>query len=255
MTARLEILPLAPLPEVGEGDRIGELVVAAAAAAEVELAGGAIVVISQKIVSKAEGRVRALAEVEPGERAIELGTELDRDPRLVELVLAESKRIVRATPAVLIVETHAGWICANAGIDASNLPLEDSVALLPIDADASARRIRAEIAAAGGENPAVLVADSFGRPWRLGQTEVAIGCAGIATLDDWRGRTDAHGRRLEATSIAVADQLAGAADLSREKDSGRPAVLIRGAAHLWSAEDGPGAAATLQRAAGEDLFR
>jgi coenzyme F420-0:L-glutamate ligase/coenzyme F420-1:gamma-L-glutamate ligase len=255
VTARLEILPLAPLPEVGEGDRIGELVVSAATAAGVELAGGAIVVISQKIVSKAEGRVRALAEVEPGERAIELGAELERDPRLVELVLGESKRIVRATRAVLIVETHAGWICANAGIDASNLPLEDSVALLPIDADASARRIRAEIAAAGGENPAVLVADSFGRPWRLGQTEVAIGCAGIATLDDWRGRTDAHGRRLEATSIAVADQLAGAADLSREKNSGRPAVLIRGAGHLWTAGDGPGAAATLQRSPDEDLFR
>jgi coenzyme F420-0:L-glutamate ligase/coenzyme F420-1:gamma-L-glutamate ligase len=255
VTARLEILPLGPLPEVGEGDRIGDLVVAAAGDAEVELGDGAIVVISQKIVSKAEGRVRALAEVEPGERAIELGAELDRDPRLVELVLTESKRIVRATPAALIVETNAGWVCANAGIDASNLPVEGSVALLPIDADASARRIRAEIAAAAGKRPAVLVADSFGRPWRLGQTEVAIGCAGIATLDDWRGRTDAHGRRLEATSIAVADQLAGAADLSREKDSGRPAVLIRGAGHLWTADDGPGAAATLQRSADEDLFR
>ena len=108
---------------------------------------------------------------------------------------------------------------------------------------------------AAGERPGVLVADSFGQPWRLGQTEVAIGCAGIVTVDDWRGRSDAHGRRLEATSIAVADQLAGAADLSREKDSGRPAVVIRGAGHLWTTDDGPGAAATLQRSAGEDLFR
>jgi coenzyme F420-0:L-glutamate ligase/coenzyme F420-1:gamma-L-glutamate ligase len=255
VSTRLEILPLPRLPEVAEGDRIGELVVAAAAEGELELADGAIVVISQKVVSKAEGRVRELAAIEPGERAIELANELGRDPRLVELVLAESKRIVRATAAVLIVETHGGWVCANAGIDASNLPLADSVALLPIDPDESARRIRAEIAATAGGRPGVLIADSFGRPWRLGQAEVAIGCAGVTALDDWRGRADAHGRELAATSIAVADQLAGAADLSRAKDSRRPAVLIRGAERLWTADDGPGAVATLQRPAGEDLFR
>jgi coenzyme F420-0:L-glutamate ligase/coenzyme F420-1:gamma-L-glutamate ligase len=256
MSGRLESIALARLPEVAEGDLVGELVAAAATEAGITLADGEIVVVSQKVVSKAEGRVRDLAAVEPGERAIELATEIDRDPRLVELVLGESKRIVRATAAALIVETHGGWVCANAGIDASNLPGVDVVALLPLDADASARRIRAEIAAAaGGARPAVLVADSFGRPWRLGQAEVAIGSAGVATVDDWRGRPDAQGRELAATSIAVADQLAGAADLARAKDSGQPAVVIRGAEHLWTSDDGPGAAATLQRPASDDLFR
>jgi coenzyme F420-0:L-glutamate ligase/coenzyme F420-1:gamma-L-glutamate ligase len=256
MSSGLEIVPLPALPEVAEGDRIGELVVKAAAAASIELADGAVICVSQKVVSKAEGRVRDLAAVEPGERARELAAEIGRDPRLVELVLAESRRIVRATPAVLIVETLGGWICANAGIDASNLPAESAVALLPVDADASARRIRAEIAASGAAGrPAVLIADSFGRPWRIGQAEVALGCAGLVALDDWRGRADAHGRQLTATAIATADQLAGAADLARLKDSRRPAVLIRGAERLWRAEDGPGAAATLQRAAAEDLFR
>ena len=211
--------------------------------------------ISQKVVSKAEGRVRELAAVAPSEPAIELAAETDRDPRMVELVLSEAKRIVRATPAVLIVETHGGWICANAGIDSSNLPLEGTVALLPVDADASARRIRAEIAAAGAGSPGIVIADSFGRPWRLGQAEVAIGCAGVVAVDDWRGRRDAHGRPLAATSIAVADQLAGAADLAREKDSGHPVAAIRGAERLWTADDGPGAAPALQRAAEEDLFR
>ncbi len=171
-------------------------------------------------------------------------------------MLAESKRIVRATAAALIVETHGGWICANAGIDASNLPDDETVALLPLDADASARRIRAEIAgAAGGARPGVLIADSFGRPWRLGQTEVAIGCAGVAAVDDWRGRVDAHGRELAATAIAVADQLAGAADLARTKDAGLPVVVIRGAERFWTSEDGAGAAAVLQRAEADDLFR
>jgi coenzyme F420-0:L-glutamate ligase/coenzyme F420-1:gamma-L-glutamate ligase len=156
---------------------------------------------------------------------------------------------------VLIVETRGGWICANAGIDSSNLPGEDLVALLPADADASARRIRAELAAACGARPAVVVADSFGRPWRHGQAEVAIGCAGLLALDDWRGRADAHGRELAATAIAIADQLAGAADLVRDKASATPAALIRGAERWWCEDDGPGAAAVLQRPAGEDLFR
>ena len=254
MSGRLEIVALPPLPEVVDRDRLGDLIVAAAAGIA-ELADGEIVVVSQKVVSKAEGRVRDLAAVEPGRRALELAAEVDRDPRLVELVLAESRRIVRATPSALIVETHGGWTCANAGIDASNLPADESVTLLPVDADASARRIRAEIASAGGGRPGVLIADSFGRPWRLGQAEAAIGCAGLIAVDDWRGRDDAHGHPLAATSIAVADQLAGAADLSRAKDSGRPVAVIRGADRFWTRGDGPGAAAALQRPADQDLFR
>ncbi|MGZ5326472.1 MAG: coenzyme F420-0:L-glutamate ligase, partial [Solirubrobacterales bacterium] len=158
-----------------------------------------------------------------------------------------------AEPDVLICETRSGWICANAGIDASNLPA-GQVALLPLDADASARRIRAQIAEQAGASPAVLVADSFGRPWRLGQADIAIGCAGIAPLADWRGRADAAGRRLEATEIALADQIAAAADLVRDKDSRIPGAVIAGLGHLVTADDGPGAAA-MQRPPTEDLFR
>jgi coenzyme F420-0:L-glutamate ligase len=155
---------------------------------------------------------------------------------------------------VLIVETRHGWICANAGIDASNVQGSDTVALLPVDPDASARRVREGLAAAAGVRPAILVADTFGRPWRLGQTDVAIGCAGLVALDDWRGRTDQHGRTLGATRIAVADELAAAADLARTKADGVPVVVIRGAEHWVSSDDGPGAAVIRRRAA-DDLFR
>jgi coenzyme F420-0:L-glutamate ligase/coenzyme F420-1:gamma-L-glutamate ligase len=243
------VFPVEGMPEVTQGALLGELI-----ATRAELINGDVVVISQKVVSKAEGRTRQLTEVEPGSRALALAEQLERDPRMIELVLNETRRIVRAEPAALIVETHGGWICANAGIDASNVPGEEAVALLPQDADASARRIRAELGAASGGRPALIVADSFGRPWRLGQAEVAIGCAGVIPVDDWRGRRDSEGRELTATAVAVADQLAGAADLSRDKTSRRPAVLVRGADRWWTAEDGPGAAA-LRRPAAQDLFR
>ena len=249
MTRRIEIAPLAGLPEIAEGDVLGDLIAGSA-----EIADGDVIVVSQKAVSKAEGRVRRLSEVAPGERARDLARRLDKDPALVELILVESRALIRAERGVLIVETHQGWICANAGIDASNVPGEDAVALLPADPDASARRIRSEIRAACGYSPAVIVADSFGRPWRVGQTDVAIGCAGLAPLDDWRGRTDSSGRELNATLIAVADELAAAADLARDKAGAMPVVRIRGLADLVTAEDGPGAAIQ-QRAEAEDLFR
>jgi coenzyme F420-0:L-glutamate ligase / coenzyme F420-1:gamma-L-glutamate ligase len=251
----LEIVALTGLPEVGRGAALGELLAAAAREAGRQPADADVVVVAQKVVSKAEGRTRALAEVEPGERAHALAAELGKDARLVELILAESRRIVRAEGGVLIVETHGGWICANAGIDGSNVPDADAVTLLPTDADASARRIRAELARACGARPAVVVSDSFGRPWRLGQTDVAIGCAGLVALDDWRGRADAHGQPLAATAIAIADELAAAADLVRDKASGAPATLIRGAGRWRTDADGPGAAGALQRPAAEDLFR
>ena len=209
--------------------------------------------ISQKAVSKVEGRVRRLAEVEPGERARELAGSLDKDPALVELVLAESARVVRAERGVLITETRGGWVCANAGIDSSNLS-DGFVSLLPADADASARRIRSEIAAACGESPAIVIADSFGRPWRLGQADIAIGCAGLDPLADWRGRRDRQGGELAATVIAVADELASAADLTRDKDSGVPVTIVSGVGDLVTPDDGPGAAA-LRRPGDEDLFR
>ncbi len=233
---------------MAEGDQLGALIAETA-----DPAADEVVIVSQKVVSKAEGRVRSLAGVEPSEKARELAAEMEKDPALVELILAESTRVVRAERGVLITETHDGWVCANAGIDSSNLE-EGKVALLPADGDESARRIRSEIEAARGTRPAVIVADSFGRPWRVGQVDVAIGCAGLAPLDDWRGRADRAGRPLAATEIAVADELTAAADLVRDKDSGVPGAVISGRGDLVTPEDGPGAA-TLRRAAADDLFR
>jgi coenzyme F420-0:L-glutamate ligase/coenzyme F420-1:gamma-L-glutamate ligase len=175
---------------------------------------------------------------------------LGKEPNLVQLILDESKEVLRAERNVLITETHHGFVCANAGIDTSNLPEDGTVCLLPEDPDASARRIRAEITAP----VAVVISDSFGRAWRLGQAEVAIGCAGLTPLDDWRGRNDAHGRELEATMIAIADEAAAAADLVRSKDSRVPAVVVRGLSRFITSEDGPGAA-SLRRLPHEDLFR
>jgi coenzyme F420-0:L-glutamate ligase / coenzyme F420-1:gamma-L-glutamate ligase len=266
MSGELRVMPVEGMPEVREGDRVGKLI-----AERAQLEEGDIVVISQKIVSKAEGRVRRLAEVEPSERARQLAKKLGKEAELVELILSESREVLRED-RVLITETLQGFVCANAGIDSSNLPEDGTVCLLPEDPDASARRIRAEIVGGpgvgvGGQQRGapgdphtrphpigVVVADSFGRAWRVGQAEVAIGCAGLQPLDDWRGRRDASGRELGATVIAVADEVAAAADLVREKDSQVPAVVVRGLDRYVVAEDGPGAAA-LRRPPGEDLFR
>jgi coenzyme F420-0:L-glutamate ligase/coenzyme F420-1:gamma-L-glutamate ligase len=245
----LWVLAVAGIPEVSEGMRLGELI-----AERAELADGDVVVISQKVVSKAEGRIRKLSSVLPSAEARRIANAIGKEPNLVELILEESAEVLRAERGVLIVETHHGFVCANAGIDSSNLPEPETVCLLPEDPDASARRIRTEIAAAADVEVAVIVCDSFGRAWRLGQAEVAIGCAGLAPLDDWRGRLDAGGRELEATLIAVADEAAGAADLVRDKASGVPAAVVRGLGRFVSAEDGPGAAA-LRRPREEDLFR
>jgi coenzyme F420-0:L-glutamate ligase/coenzyme F420-1:gamma-L-glutamate ligase len=269
----LRIHPLRGLPEVEVSARLGELIAARAA-----LADGDVLVIAQKAVSKAEGRIRRLDSVVPGPRARELAAELGKEPALVELILAESREVLRAERGVLITETHHGFVCANAGIDSSNLPEEGTVCLLPEDPDASARNLRVEIASAmerehgvglAGHSArsasaeahsmlpptlAVVISDSFGRAWRLGQAEVAIGCAGLTPLDDWRGRSDAHGHELEATQIAIADEAAAAADLVRGKDSGVPAVVVRGLDRFVTPGDGPGAAA-LRRATADDLFR
>ncbi|MGH2990474.1 MAG: coenzyme F420-0:L-glutamate ligase [Solirubrobacterales bacterium] len=249
MTGGIEVRPVAGVGEVREGDRLGDLLVGAAALQDED-----VLVVSQKIVSKSEGRIRRLAEVEPEDRARELAIELDKDPALVQLVLEESRSVVRARAGVLITETRSGWICANAGIDASNVPGEDTVTLLPLDPDASARRIRSEIRSAARQAPAVVISDSFGRPWRLGQLDVAIGCAGLAPLDDWRGRGDRSGRRLAATVVALADEAAAAADLVKIKDAGVPAAIVRGLGDRVTEADGPGAAA-IQRPSPEDLFR
>lgn len=249
MSAELRVLPVPGLPEFAAGMRIGEEVAQAA-----ELRDGDVLVLAQKVASKAEGRLRRLDSVEPGPEARRLAAELGKEPALVELILAESRAVLRAERGVLITETHHGFVCANAGVDTSNLPKPGMACLLPEDPDASARRVRAEIREAAGAAPAVIVADSFGRAWRLGQTEVAIGCAGITPLDDWRGRADAEGRELRATLIAVADQAAAAADLVRGKASRVPAAIVRGLDRHVTVDDGPGAAA-LRRPPAEDLFR
>jgi len=241
---------MAGLGEVLPGEDLGA---ALAAAAPKGLGEGDVLVVAHKVVSKAEGRVRSLAAVEPGERARTLATEHGKDPRLVQVVLDESVRVVRAGHGVLICETRHGLVCANAGVDRSNVSEEGSVVLLPEDPDRSARELRAAVATARGVAPAVVISDSFGRPWRLGQTDVAVGAAGLVALDDWRGRPDARGRELEATEIAVADAVAAAADLARAKDSREPAVLVRGLGRFVTREDGPGAAA-LRRPASQDLF-
>jgi coenzyme F420-0:L-glutamate ligase/coenzyme F420-1:gamma-L-glutamate ligase len=248
----LRVLAVPGLPEFVEEMGVGEEIARGA-----ELTDGDVVVISQKIVSKAEGRIRKLSSILPSAEARKLAAVLGKEPALVELILEESEEVLRAERGVLIVETKHGLICANAGIDSSNLAEPDTVCLLPEDPDASARSIRQEITAALGGGPptiAVVIADSFGRAWRLGQVEVAIGCAGLAPLDDWRGRRDSSGRELEATLIAIADEAAAAADLVRDKTSGMPAAIVRGLGHHVSADDGPGAAA-LRRPPNEDLFR
>jgi len=245
----LRVIPVPGLPELHEGDPVGELIARTGV-----IEPGDVVVVSQKAVSKAEGRVRRLADVRPGERARELAATLDKDPALVQAVLDESRSVVRARDGVLITETTSGWICANAGIDASNVPAKGWVTLLPEDPDASARAIRAEIHSASGRAPGVVISDSFGRPWRLGQADVAIGCAGLAPLEDWRERTDRSGRGLSATVIATADEIAAAASLVRAKDAGIPAAVVRGIGARVIEGDGPGAAA-LQRPRSDDLFR
>jgi coenzyme F420-0:L-glutamate ligase / coenzyme F420-1:gamma-L-glutamate ligase len=239
------------LPEFRPGD---DLAASIAAALEDELRSDDVVVIAHKAVSKTEGRIRRLADVEPTERAISLATEHGKDPRQVQVVLDESAQILRAERGVLIAVTRHGFVCANAGVDASNAPDPDTVVLLPVDSDDSARALRRRLRELTGTTPAVLITDSFGRAWRHGQCDVAIGCAGLSPLEDWRGRTDATGRELRATWIAVADELAGAADLARRKDARQPVVLVRGAGSYVTEDDGPGAAAVLRPEA-EDLFR
>ncbi len=246
----LSARPLDGLPEISVGDDLAGLITTTG----IELDAGDVVVVAHKAISKAEGRTRSLGDVEPSEQARKLAGELGKDPRQVQVVLDESREVLRASHGVLIAVTRHGFVCANAGVDASNVPGDDIVVLLPADPDASARRLRRRLRELTGVAPAVLITDSFGRAWRHGQCDVAIGCAGIDPLEDWRGSRDALGRPLRATWIAVADQLAAAADLARRKDSSQPVVILTGAGRHVRADDGPGAAA-LVRPEAQDLFR
>lgn len=254
----LTVRSLSGLPELRAGDDLAALLLAAAGGV---LADDQIVVIAQKAVSKVEGALLTLSTVAPSTRAIELAQQAGfgrsgagKDPRVVQVVLDQSAEVLRAEHGVLICRTRHGFVCANAGVDLSNSPDGDTVILLPSDPDASARRLRARLHALAGASPGIIITDSFGRAWRHGQCDVALGCAGVAPLDDWRGRSDAHGRPLSATWLAAADAIAAAADLARGKDSGEPVVIVDGLGHLTTAEDGPGAAALIRPLA-EDLFR
>lgn len=243
----IDLTALPGLPEVRPGDDLAALLGAAAERAG-GLVPGDVLAIAHKVVSKAEGRVVRLADVVPGERAQALGAEHGKDPRQVQVILDESAELVRADAGRLIARTHHGFVCANAGVDASNTGAPDTLVLLPIDPDASARALRRRLGCA------VVITDSFGRAWRRGQCEVAIGCAGLRALEDWRGLPDSDGRELLATAIAVADEAAAAADLVRAKDSREPAVRLRGLERHVIDDDGPGVAA-LVRTAADDLFR
>jgi coenzyme F420-0:L-glutamate ligase / coenzyme F420-1:gamma-L-glutamate ligase len=241
------------LPEVQPADDLGALL-AGVAVGDHALRDSDVLAVAHKVVSKAEGRVRELAGVEPGTRARELAATHDKDPRAVQVVLDETAELLRAERGVLICRTRHGFVCANAGVDASNAGGADRLVLLPEDPDGSARALRGRLRELSGAAPAIVITDSFGRAWRHGQVDVAIGCAGLAPLADWRGRRDAEDRELRATWIAVADEAAAAADLARTKDSREPAVRLRGLEGHVIEGDGPGAA-ELRRPPEEDLFR
>ena len=255
---RLEILAITGLPEIVCGDPLAALLVQAIEQKGPGLQDGDVLVVAQKVVSKAEGRMVELSRVEPSPSALSLAEKLGKDPRHLEVILRESRRVVRmearrderGDAGVLIVETHQGLVCANAGVDSSNVP-QGWVSLLPADPDASAERLLEELGRATGKRLAVIISDTFGRPWREGLTNVAIGAAGFKPLRDYRGGVDRQGNPLAATVIATADEMAAAAELVMGKTSGCPAAMIRN--FPWT--PGPGKAADLIRPKEKDLFR
>ena len=246
----LRLFRLPGLPEIHRGDDLSGQITNAARKARLQFENGDILVVAQKIVSKAEGAVVGLATIEPSPQAQAIAERQKKDPRLVEVILKESRRLVRSDP-VLIAETSHGYVCANAGVDHSNVPGEDTVTLLPRDPDQSAKNLAAALRKRTRKRVAVIISDTFGRPWRLGLTNVAIGASGVPVLHDLRGTRDRHGKPLTATILAVADELAAAAGLLMGKSAGFPVVLIRGYRYKPASEP----AARIIRPASEDLFR
>jgi coenzyme F420-0:L-glutamate ligase / coenzyme F420-1:gamma-L-glutamate ligase len=243
---RIELIGVEGLPEVGPGDDLAELI-----GARFKLKAGDAVVVAQKVVSKSEGRMRSLADVTASEEAIRLAEHLiaQHDPRFIQVVLDESVRVLRSV-RVLITETRHGYVCANSGVDHSNIPGSDVVTLLPIDPDESARRLRNRLKEISGVAVGVIISDTFGRPWRLGIMNVALGVAGLPALVDLRGRPDDAGKELHATVLAVADEVAAAAGLVMGKTRRTPVVIVRGLERGVS-----GRGRDLIRPASEDLFR
>jgi len=249
--AGIQLIPIRQLPEVEPGDDLGQLITRAATEGGVKLASGDIVVVAQKIVSKAEGRLVDLATIIPSAFALEIAGRQRRDPRLVEVILSESARVVRTDDHVLITETKHGFVCANAGVDKSNVRDKDWVSLLPVAPDESARRLAARLSELLDVSVAVIITDTFGRAWREGLTNVAIGIAGLSPLKDFRGETDDHGKELSATVLAVADEIAAASGLLMRKTARIPVVVVRG----YHYEVGDGGSALLIRPKERDLFR
>ncbi|HWP59990.1 MAG TPA: coenzyme F420-0:L-glutamate ligase [Candidatus Acidoferrales bacterium] len=247
---RLEVIAVEGIGEVQRGASLAELICEACARLGLTLADGDVLVVAHKIVSKAEGRVMRLDEIAPSARALELARALDKDPRVVEAILRESRNIVRMGGTTLIVETHHGFVCANAGVDLSNVGL-GSVGLLPEDPDRSAAKIRQGVLERTGIAVGVIVSDSFGRPWRLGTTDVALGVSGLNPLKDYRGGKDRYGYELRASVAAVADEIASAAELVMGKKDGIPVVVVRG----FPIESNEGSGRDLLRPEKEDLFR
>jgi len=247
---RFEVIGIEGLPEITKGDDLAPLIADAAARQRTPLAAGDLLVVSQKVISKSEGRIVRLSGIEPSARARALADEIGRDARLVEVILGETRRIVRKDKGVLIVETHHGWICANAGVDQSNVDA-DTACLLPEDADRSARALRDRLRTLTGHDLGVIVADTFGRPWREGLTNVAVGVAGFQPLTSYLGQCDPAGHVLQATVLALADELAGAAEPVMGKLSRIPVAIVRGA--VW--ERGEADSRALLRDPARDLFR
>ncbi len=247
--AGLRLRPLYGIGNVEPGDDLSKIIAGAAKQSGVELRDG-VLVVCQKIISKADGRLVDLSTIEPSEEAIRIAGEDDKDPRHVEVVLRETRKIVRRGHGVMICETHHGYICANAGVDLSNAPGEQFAVLLPIDCDVSARALKSDLEHRGAENIAVVVTDTFGRPWREGLVDMSVGSAGIEPISDHRGEVDLAGRELQVTATATVDQLAAGAGILMVKDSGIPAVFVEGLA-----PGGDGATGDMLRDPAEDLFR
>jgi coenzyme F420-0:L-glutamate ligase/coenzyme F420-1:gamma-L-glutamate ligase len=250
MPPRFEVIGIAGLGEIRPGDDLAGLIVEAAARQQSPLGPADLLVVGQKVVSKAEGRLVRLDDVTPSPAALSMAAQLGRDARLVEVILRESRRIVRMDRGVLITETHHGWVCANAGVDQSNVE-RDWVALLPEDPDRSARRLREAVRERAGVDVAVIIADTFGRPWREGLTNVAVGVSGLQPLRSYLGESDPAGHVMQATILAVADEVAGAAELVMGKLSRIPVAVVRGLG--WT--PGEEGSKPLLRDPGRDLFR
>ena len=244
----IQVLPITGIPEISSGDDLADVLISLSS---LNLENGDVLVVTHKIVAKAEGRIVDLRKVEPSALAKQFAREYGKDPRQIEVVLRETRRIVRMDRGVIISETHHGFVCANAGVDASNIPDEESVCLLPVDPDASARRIRETLSERLELELALIVSDSFGRAWRFGITDIAIGVAGMNPLVDYRGQKDEHGRLMDASVLAVADEISGASELVMGKTDGVPAAIVRG----YDYERGVGVGTDLIMPPERDMFR